>query len=161
MGDIVERLRNVASFIEKSTGDKAAWVHEAASEIERLRTLLKHARMHLEYQPDKVTHGVSTSTMIEKVDAGLSVMGKHRAAFINAIAEEGTKAEAVEFLQQTWDELCDAWDALAQEREACAKVAEAQAEIFSSEEYAVGQPISSFGERFACGQIAAAIRARK
>lgn len=31
----------------------------------------------------------------------------HRpAAFINAIAEEGTKAEAVEWLQKTWNELC-------------------------------------------------------
>lgn len=29
-----------------------------------------------------------------------------RAAFINAITEEGTKAEAVEWLQKTWNELC-------------------------------------------------------
>lgn len=29
------------------------------------------------------------------------------AAFINAIAEEGTKAEAVEWLQKTWDENCE------------------------------------------------------
>jgi len=28
------------------------------------------------------------------------------AAFINAIAEEGTKEEAVEWLQKTWDQLC-------------------------------------------------------
>jgi predicted metal-dependent hydrolase len=31
----------------------------------------------------------------------------HPAAFINAIAEEGTKAEAIEWLQKTWDELCE------------------------------------------------------
>ena len=30
-----------------------------------------------------------------------------RAAFINAIAEEGTKAEAVEYLQKTWNENCE------------------------------------------------------
>jgi hypothetical protein len=30
------------------------------------------------------------------------------AAFINAIAEEGTKAEAIEWLQKTWNELCQA-----------------------------------------------------
>lgn len=30
------------------------------------------------------------------------------AAFINAIAEEGTKAEAIEWLQKTWNELCRA-----------------------------------------------------
>ena len=28
------------------------------------------------------------------------------AAFINAIAEEGTKAEAVEYLQKQWNEVC-------------------------------------------------------
>lgn len=28
------------------------------------------------------------------------------AAFINAIAEEGTKAEAIEWLQKTWNEAC-------------------------------------------------------
>ena len=39
------------------------------------------------------------------------------AAFINAIAEEGTKAEAVEWLQKLWNENC----AL---REECAKAAE-------------------------------------
>lgn len=31
---------------------------------------------------------------------------RRNAAFINVIAEEGTKAEAVEWLQKTWDELC-------------------------------------------------------
>ena len=29
-----------------------------------------------------------------------------RAAFINAIAEEGTKAEAIEWLQKQWNETC-------------------------------------------------------
>lgn len=28
------------------------------------------------------------------------------AAFINAIADEGSKAEAIEWLQRTWNELC-------------------------------------------------------
>ena len=31
----------------------------------------------------------------------------HPAAFINAIAEEGTKAEAVEWLQRQWNENCE------------------------------------------------------
>lgn len=30
---------------------------------------------------------------------------KFPAAFINAIAEEGSKADAIEHLQETWDEL--------------------------------------------------------
>lgn len=34
-------------------------------------------------------------------------MAHHQAAFINAIAEEGTKAEAIEWLQKTWDENCE------------------------------------------------------
>lgn len=33
---------------------------------------------------------------------------RYPAAFINAIAEEGTKAEAVEWLQRTWNEFCEA-----------------------------------------------------
>jgi hypothetical protein len=31
--------------------------------------------------------------------------GQHRAAFINSIGEEGSKAEAMEWLQRTWDDL--------------------------------------------------------
>lgn len=31
----------------------------------------------------------------------------HNAAFINAIAEEGTKDEAVRYLQETWNSLCE------------------------------------------------------
>lgn len=45
--------------------------------------------------------------------------------------------------------------------EECAKVAEAEAVAFGSDQYALGQPQSSFGERFACKQIAASIRALK
>lgn len=32
-------------------------------------------------------------------------MARFPAAFINCIADEGDKAEAIEFLQQTWDDL--------------------------------------------------------
>jgi len=39
------------------------------------------------------------------------------AAFINAIAEEGTKAEAVEWLQKTWNELCRAESEIRKVRE--------------------------------------------
>ena len=35
-------------------------------------------------------------------------MSKHHpAAFINTIAEEGTKDEAIEWLQTTWNDLCE------------------------------------------------------
>lgn len=43
-------------------------------------------------------------------------------------------------------------------RERAAGVCEQQAKDFLSPQYATGQPLSSFGERFACGQCAEAIR---
>jgi hypothetical protein len=48
---------------------------------------------------------------------------------------------------------------LAELREVCAKVAEQEALDFLSPEYATGQPLSSFAERFACEQVAKEIRA--
>lgn len=48
--------------------------------------------------------------------------------------------------------------AILAERERCAKVCEAAAEQFLSPEYATGQPMSSFGERFACETCAEGIR---
>lgn len=39
-----------------------------------------------------------------------------------------------------------------------AKLAERERQDFLSPEYATGQPLSSFQERFACGQIADALR---
>ncbi len=44
------------------------------------------------------------------------------------------------------------------ERERCAVICEEQAQVFGSDEYATGQPMSSFKERFACESNAAAIR---
>lgn len=43
--------------------------------------------------------------------------------------------------------------------EECAKVAEAEAKTFLSPEYASNQPFGSLCERFACEQVAKAIRA--
>lgn len=37
----------------------------------------------------------------------MSYTPKHNAAFINAIADEGTKEEAIEWLQKTWDDYVD------------------------------------------------------
>lgn len=45
--------------------------------------------------------------------------------------------------------------------EEAAQIAEDLRVTFGSSEYAVGQPASSFSERFACGQVAEAIRAAK
>ena len=43
--------------------------------------------------------------------------------------------------------------------EACARIAEKERDGFLSPQYATGQPLSSLMERFACDQIARAIRA--
>lgn len=43
-------------------------------------------------------------------------------------------------------------------RERFARVCEEQATAFLSPDYATGQPLASFSERFACGECAAAIR---
>jgi hypothetical protein len=45
--------------------------------------------------------------------------------------------------------------------EEAAKACEEQRRIFASPEYAAGQPLSSFGERFGAGRCAEAIRALK
>ena len=42
--------------------------------------------------------------------------------------------------------------------EEAARICERQQEIYLSPQYAIGQPLSSFAERFACGQCAKAIR---
>lgn len=42
--------------------------------------------------------------------------------------------------------------------EHAALICEEQQAVFLSPEYATGQPLSSFGERFACGQCAKIIR---
>lgn len=39
-------------------------------------------------------------------------MAKHPSSVVNTIHESGSKAEAVEWLQKFWDELCDAREAL-------------------------------------------------
>lgn len=50
-----------------------------------------------------------TQKRLETTDESDDSSMKHRqAAFINAIADEGTKDEAVKFLQETWNELCEA-----------------------------------------------------
>lgn len=38
----------------------------------------------------------------------MTYKAKHPAAFINSIVEEGTKEEAIRWLQETWDELIEA-----------------------------------------------------
>jgi hypothetical protein len=78
----------------------------------------------------------------------------------------------VKAMTDKWREWCEAYDGkvpldripnllaavVKDERERCAKLADNKAVEFLSPEYATGQPLSSFAERFACTQVAEAIR---
>lgn len=71
----------------------------------------------------------------------------------------GTKGMGVGYVHEDCvAEMVEA--AVKAEREACAKLADDAAVSYLSPEYATGQPLSSMGERFACGHIAIAIRDR-
>jgi len=82
-----------------------------------------------------------------------------QAAFINAIKDEGTKEEAVRWLQQTWNELC--WvrktrtqairEAVDEERAGCAAVADRRLSIHEA---------VNGSEYDAAKDIATAIRSR-
>ena len=83
-----------------------------------------------------------------------------------AIALAGMGAETVEIIIREHRAEIDRLEAelqaaVAAEREACATVAEAKAQDYLSPEYATGQPFSSHAERFACKQVAEAIRTRR
>ncbi len=50
---------------------------------------------------------MTDAELLKRLNAGENMTYPHvPAAFINAIAEEGTKAEAIEYLQKQWNETC-------------------------------------------------------
>lgn len=76
------------------------------------------------------------------------------------VARAVTRFDDPENEDQLWPyALPEADAAIAIVLERAAKVCEDAQETFLSEHYAVGQPISSIGERFACGKCAEGIRA--
>jgi hypothetical protein len=77
--------------------------------------------------------------------------------FAELVEEEERKECAKQYLEITKDVVKKA---ILREREACAKECENQTKIFLSNRYAVGQPLSSYRERFAAEQCATAIRER-
>ncbi len=50
-------------------------------------------------------------------------MKHYPAAFINVIAEEGTMEDAIHYLQETWNELCEAREQLKEAKEELQNVA--------------------------------------
>src|ERR1700739_371186 len=70
---------------------------------------------------DKRPSARALGQQIERIASGvagdLAQTAPHvPAAFINALAEEGTREELVKYLQQTWNELCQARSSVPQER---------------------------------------------
>ena len=133
-GDIVERLRLNACRLSHESMDafhmrRIRVELEAAAEIERLGREVVEARSLHRHQRDKRRHA---HTARNKAIDGFEYW---RARAL--IAESAVAA--------AWEE--------------AAKIAEAKALEFLSPEYATGQPLSSFNERFACEQVASAIRA--
>ncbi len=79
------------------------------------------------------------------------------------VALERTERK-VEVARQ-WDEYHPAYTAGAKagaynERQACIQICFEKQKLYADESYAINQPISSFGERFACEQIIEAIMER-
>ncbi len=86
---------------------------------------------------------------------------------VNRLVEEATTADTrVGSLVTDWD-MAESIIAIAIREarnaalEEAAKICDEQSAIFSCDTYAVDQPISSIGERFACGQIKEDILALK
>lgn len=73
----------------------------------------------------------------------------HPAAFINAIAEEGSKAEAVSFLQKTWNENCELEAKLRRYRSAMENVCFELEEDFDTVDGSDGQPLPNKAMRLA------------
>jgi hypothetical protein len=76
------------------------------------------------------------------------------------VTENQTTATEREYTREEMREACQNNYAAARQAamEEAAKICEEQQRSFLSEQYAVNQPMSSFSERFACGQCAKAIR---
>ena len=148
-GDIGERLRDIPHYLmilptigmpdQVTVG---ALAHEAAAEIERLRRERDEAR-----------------TIV--VEANNSLYGS-QGYFHSTNGGPFDKyhlARPIEELKSRARDALTAESAVAAAWEEAAKIAEAKALEFLSPEYATGQPLSSFNERFACEQVASAIRA--
>lgn len=75
--------------------------------------------------------------------------------------EESDESAARRILSGEWDDQAYVQAALAaivETTERTVRMVEQQQQVFLSPEYATGQPMSSHQERFACGQIADALR---
>ena len=89
-----------------------------------------------------------TDTLLTDFTLALAQSGIER----DTLLYDLTDAETVALLTPLLDK------ARAAERERCVGVAVQQAQEFLSPDYAEGQPLASFSERFACDEVAKAIR---
>ena len=108
--------------------------------------------------PDTSTQAVEA--IAKTLDGRSSEFWKY-AALLRALAAE--RDEFVEMVRDLRIETGQLWNDIASARrtalEDAAKVCEEQMIIFASDQYATNQPLSSFGERFACLKLAKTIRA--
>ncbi len=77
---------------------------------------------------------------------------------VSRMAREAIRALTPAEAKATLDRMLR--EAKAEGMREAAEVCDRQAETFSTDEYAVGQPLSSFSERFACAQVKTAILSR-
>ena len=93
-----------------------------------------------------------TDTLLTDFTLSLAQSGIER----DTLLYDLTDAEAVALLTPLLDKARAAGAAEMKER--CVGVAEQQAQEFLSPDYAAGQPLASFSERFACDEVVKAIR---
>jgi hypothetical protein len=126
---------------------------------------------YLGVDPHEVTWDAATETVDGDISAVIGNIlrtkfgegwgpsdGAIYAAVSNAETPEGERAETLREIDSRLGDLAQGKIDPATV-EACAKIAEAQKETFLSPQYASNQPFGSLCERFACDEVAKAIRA--
>ena len=131
--DIMPSREELLSFWNTRTSDP-----ESAAEIERLRRELADAKLVLTDPAAFHLHALRNNVLSRMNALHIACATDYDSLKARALTAESALAAA-------WEE--------------AAKIAEAKALEFLSPEYATGQPLSSFNERFACEQVASAIRA--
>ena len=105
---------------------------------------------------------MSGAVQVEQVRDLIQRLRSPAQMFYEYSADDGAQLRAsAATLEALLSELATAQREREEAYEACARICEKQQAIFASPKYAAGQPMSSFGERFACGKCAEEIRQAK
>lgn len=103
----------------------------------------------------------SSQEMVDLLDAMARSADRNTLSFTEAANIARSAADVIRWIDSEMKSLSrhDAQGSRDDVIEECAKVAEAQAQTFLSPQYASNQPFGSLCERFACDEVAKAIRA--